>query len=197
MIDFASALLSPPQPVCIGVRLRPFSLGHKLLLQDMDSAFVTGRFPGHEDLIAAACVCAHTWEENLRLRESRLRRWLLLKTWGLLAGKFDIIAATATLLYYVRSSDYFPETEPPPRNSCRELSSPYEARLYLLLRGLGFSESEAMNMPLAAANLLYASEGETEGKIQLVHERTHAVIRAAKEMTDDPPVEPNGKGFPA
>ena len=184
--NFARALISPPQPRIIGVRMRPFALGHKLLLTQIDSAFVTrDRVPMFDDLIASAFICAHTWEENQKLIRSTFKRWLTLKVWGLLAGKFDIPQAQVDMMAYVLSGDDFPETEPPDNDqSVRELAAPPSARVYVFLRGLGLTDSEAMNMPCTAANWMMAAKLEEDGKITLLSRRRRAFLEMARQENE-------------
>jgi hypothetical protein len=179
--EFVRALLSSPQPKIIGVRMKPYALGHSVLLTEIDSAFVAGRFPTFEELIAAAFICAHSWEENQTLLRSRLKRWATLKVWGTLAGKFDIPSATISMLQHIRSGDVYPDTEPPehPEN-VRELSSPAIARTYLFLRASGFSESEAWNMPCNVANWLHASKAEEDGRITLMTQKRRQFLELAR-----------------
>ncbi len=180
--EFVRALLSPPQPVIIGVRMKPYALGHSALLTSINSAFVCGQFPSFEELIAAAFICSHSWEENQKLLRSRFRRWLILKTWGLFAGKFDIPSATVSMLQYIQTGDTYPETEPPERSeTMRELSAPALARLYLFLRRSGFSESEAWNMPCNAVNWMHAACSEEDGKISLMSRKRRSFLEMARK----------------
>lgn len=180
--DFTRFVVCPPRPRCIGVKLNAYSLGHRLFLKHIDSAFVAGRFPTYEDLISAALICSNSWEENLSLFNFPLRLWIRLKIWGLLAGKFNVAMATIIFQDYVMQSDFFPEIEQPPANACREISSPFEARLYLFLRRSGINESEAMNMPIGMANALFVTDAEDRDRLKLIADRTRDLIRAAKEM---------------
>lgn len=184
--EFARALLSPPQPIIIGVRMQPFSLGHRLLLEQIGSAFAAlDRFPLFDDLIASAFICAHSWEENKRLRKSRFGRWMRLKIWGSLAGKFNIPLATIQFTQYAQDALRPPYDQQEHAGGMRELGAPESARLYLFLRGRGFSEAEAMDIPLTAAHWLYAAEMEIQGKIDLVGPTLCEAIRRAQGNLPD------------
>lgn len=55
-------LAAHPEPVTLlGLRLRPFSLGHMLLLHRVESAFVVGGSVGYEDLAVSVFICAQTY----------------------------------------------------------------------------------------------------------------------------------------
>jgi len=159
--------------------MRPFALGHRLMLEQIENGFTSGIFPAFADLVSGAFICAHTWEENLKLNASTWRRWLRLKVWGVFAGKFDVPTAMLAFHGYVRDGDVFPETRDTP-GEMRQLSAPRLARLYLFLRAHGFSESEAMNLPMNAANILYAAKAEQEGKIDLISDTFREMVRASQ-----------------
>ncbi len=182
--DFAGSLLDAPQPTIIGVRMRPFSLGHKMLLARIGSAFVTrAMFPTFDDLISTTCICAHTWEENQKLLRSKWRQRITLRVWGTFAGRFDVPGAVVALWRYVNVGMSYPvDIDPPKQGEGRELCAPSSARLLLFLRRSGFSETEAMNLPLPFAHWLDAAGAEEDGKLNLVSRRTMALIAAAREM---------------
>lgn len=159
--DFATQMVDPPRVRCIGVEMIPFSLGHLLLLRRMRNRFVTGEIPVFEDLVSAAFICAHTWEENRKLWRSPLRRWLLLKTWGLLAGKFDILENIVAMKAYVSVSERTPEQRKGAGGS-REIFAEWETRLFNFLLSIGYSESEALNLTLCRANLMFCAHLESE-----------------------------------
>lgn len=167
---FASAIVNPPQPIIIGARMQPYSLGHHLLLSHFRSAFVTREgFPQFEDLIAGAFVCANTWEENQKLLRAPFRRWFTLKVWGLFAGKFDVARAIVALSRYIADGERYPvEIENPTSDqSSRQLYAPTSARLYRFLRASGFTETEAMNMPLPVAKFMDAATAEEAGTLEI------------------------------
>lgn len=59
-------LAAVPEPVTLlGLKLRPYSLGHKLLLHRIESAFVCGGPVTYTDLAASIFICAQTYHEAL------------------------------------------------------------------------------------------------------------------------------------
>ena len=81
MDDFFIA--SIPEPVRIlGLNLRPYSLGHVVLLNRIGSAFVTGEKPTFEDLAASVLICALTYKEGLSsLHDSQADRDKFMRLW--------------------------------------------------------------------------------------------------------------------
>lgn len=176
--DFALALLSAPTPKIIGVGMRPFSVGHSLLLEQIESSFVCGTFPTYDDLVSTAFICAHDWRENKKLLRSPLRRWMTCWLWGKLAGNFDIAKAVIELHQYIQDGNEFPEVRK--KDGMRSLSMPHSARLYTFLRGLGMGEDESMNFPMRAANILYCAEQEQTGRLELLADSFKEMIRASQ-----------------
>lgn len=72
-------LAAVPEPVTLlGLRLRPFSLGHNLLLHRIESAFVVGGKVGYDDLAASVLICAQTYREAVAcFDDPKLRRFML------------------------------------------------------------------------------------------------------------------------
>ena len=172
--DFARAAISSARPVIMGVRMMPFSVGHRALLEDVESCFVTGATPTYGDIVSAGVICAHGWKENQELRESNFKRWLTCRVWGLLA-KFDPLEEMRKLKKYVEDGNAFPDTIPP--KDGKRLAAPHLSRLYLFLRRLGFSDVESFDCPLVFANMIYAADLESEGKIELQNDDFKEMIR--------------------
>jgi hypothetical protein len=71
-VAYFSAAVPEPHTI-LGLRLRPFSLGHRILLKRIGNAFLSpeGRASEapvkitYDDLASAVFICAHTWKENL------------------------------------------------------------------------------------------------------------------------------------
>ena len=80
MIDpFYLAAIPEPRTI-LGLRLRPLSLGHIILLYRLESVFVCGGIPTFSDLALSVLICASTYKEGLSYLEnpdlsSELRRW--------------------------------------------------------------------------------------------------------------------------
>lgn len=165
-LEFASNMIAPESVRCIGLPMLPYSFGHHLRLQSIASPFLFGGLPSYEDLIAAAFICAHTEEENVRLMRSRCRAWLYLKVWGLLAGKFDIIESMAAMSQHVRTATEIPATKTQRGAKVKTLFSSWETRLYSFLRSIGYGHTEAMNVPMQVAHLLFCANLEERGAVE-------------------------------
>ena len=69
MLDYYQAAV-PDGWQILGVKLRPLSLGHLILLKRYGSAFVVGGIPTEADLVLSVLICSRTYEEALELVES-------------------------------------------------------------------------------------------------------------------------------
>lgn len=195
--DFATQMVDPPRVRCLGVGTKPFCIGHILLLRAMNNSFVTGNFPAFEDLISAAFVCVHSWEENQKLLRAPWRRWLFLKLWGKLAGRFDVTRQTLDLFAYIQSCVAIPETKKSSGSVVRYLFSDWETRVYSHLMSRGFTESEALNMPIGKANLLFISHLEETGSMEFQSKRDTALRGAMNSILEKMEAEDAQKGFSA
>lgn len=80
MIDPFYLAAIPEPTTLLGVRLRPLSLGHIILLNRVESAYVCGGDPSFSDLALSVLICASTYREGLGhlcnpQLSSELKRW--------------------------------------------------------------------------------------------------------------------------
>jgi hypothetical protein len=176
--DFASAMVQPRVVRCIGLPLKPFSLGHLLLLRHLDSAFVTGGQKTYNDFLTAVFVCAHSWEENQKILRSRFRQWLQVKVWSAFAGNFNIPVQADILSNYIAAARETPEQRAGKPGATRYLVSEWEARIYKFLRWVGCSNIEALDMPLAVAQAMFIAELEEGERASFRVERDDPISRA-------------------
>jgi hypothetical protein len=186
--DFATTLVDPPRVRCLGVEMLPFSLGHLLTLRAMGNRFVTGEFPIYDDLISAAFVCAHTFEENQKLMRQPRRRWLRLKVWGAFAGKFQLVTQLLVMRRHIEEACAMPETRKV-KGEVRYLYSEWETRLYAHLLALGHAPSAALNMPLLLANKLFIAHLEETNAVAF-----KSVVELAREKAMNDIVERMERG---
>ena len=155
----------PNPPRCIGLQLRPYSLGHHVALRASDSSFLKGDGEVYRDLILGVFICSQTWAEWHAWRRS----WKLpvfLKIWGWCYRKFDIKSEYERFVEYLKEGEAVPELSVPMKG--RTLVSSWENRIKLfLVREMGLKVDEAMDYPLALAWEEYCAFGEREGFLTL------------------------------
>jgi hypothetical protein len=186
----------PAPTVCLGLLLRPYSLGHELLLFRNESPFVTRARPSQlEDLIAAAMICFQTWEENQRMYQDRLLRfktWLWRRRISKMAWQLDLAAFNAYradgCLEFPLSEIGRPDRGPSPRTP----GAPFILRLQQwLMRTLNLTEPAAWDYPLGLATMRWECHWEQEGGLDIYnwseseHDRAVAeeMERQKKEAT--------------
>lgn len=168
-MTFAAAMIDPPQPRCVGVRLRPLSLGHVLMLQHIECEI--GSSVSYSDLVAGAFVCSRRWKSNLTSLSNPLRTRVYMRAWSLLAGSFDVKIQSAVFSKYIQDSLEIPSPKKPSKGGFRELASDWNTRLYLFLRSAGFDHVEALDFPIFAANKMLVSRLEESGLVEFKTER--------------------------
>lgn len=208
--DFASLICNAPGARVLGVRMQPFSFGHLLLLKAQlpeANAFVSETFPHYEDLIAAAFICAHTWEENHELRRKPFQRWLRLKVWGgfvalatWLAQKlnrplpFNVLDEILAFKVYADAAQELPQYRQPKPGACKHLYSEWDTRLYAYLRSVNYSHAEAMNLPLLIAHRLFVAHLEDANKMEFKSQFDLGIEERMSKMLDNMPELPPMEG---
>ena len=194
-----------PEPYrVLGLQLKPFGLGHYMLLQRHGCAFVS-----HEketatraDLIFAVLVCSMTfdefqsWSEVRRVTLSdRLKTTALLcigmaslqelecawcgsrstfsvMQWGRKIGAFNLEEKCQLFQRYLFEHSEFPKYWDEGSGNGKESGSHWSHNVYLVLTGdLGFSRTEALNMPLREGLLHYFKHAEALGVASLMTDR--------------------------
>ena len=205
-----------PEPwVIMGLRLRPFSLGHLILLHRVDSAFVRGGTPDFEDLALSVYLCAHTYEDGLdALSDPRvpgfMARWakrLTAPTWRHRLPKWmpfakapkplDMDGHCDNFRQYLSDAFAQPTFSFDP-NKTRSISAPGPAVLHsTLLFGTGLSESEILNRPYALSVYDWLTRKNMEGHIEFIDQeeidKSMEVAKALHNRIHGISIEPNGK----
>jgi hypothetical protein len=172
--DTAYHLAAVPEPVtALGKKLRPFSLGHRLILERENSAFVTGAPVTFPELIFAIAICSHDYAGALRFLNSPLS-FLMLKWWGFkvwLAVKFgghDLGKSAAHFAEYISHGSRTPNVSVK-ENKNEPMRCPFSAlvKVYLQSR-LGYSAAEVVNIPWGQAVWEYSIHAALEGHCKLV-----------------------------
>lgn len=190
---FLRALHPAPYRI-LGIELRPFSLGHSLLLHDIGSPFVAEElreFTVH-DLFIALSICALPYEKGKALGEDakgwkkKCDEWvaknirhncggLWSRLWRIARGKplpdWDIANDVRAFFRYLSEGNARPDYKAEPGNDMAFLYSPWQLRMMVKLRReFGMTRSEILDMPLAEAWWMYLGAVEADGSIQICTE---------------------------
>lgn len=159
----------PDTVAVLGIRLRPFSLGHLILLKRIESPFVCESKEGKielADLMCAVMICRMTFEDALDhltiVNQGDEETQKLFSEWGAMVGR-----AGATLegecerfLEYVASGSKAPEivrqVEAMPEGAATSKGIPsWQTAFAGLLSQTTLTESEILNRPLARSYMDY------------------------------------------
>lgn len=158
-----------PEPVTVlGIRLRPFSIGHAMLLRrfEAEGADVAS-------LIFGILVCARDYHGALALLASPLR--LSIECWKLglrlrISGA-NIIEALNVFRSYIKEGGDYIEFYDDGKERKRIAAPPVAIVKVFLQRELGVSETDALNMPLGKAISEMMIARAMSGECELIDEK--------------------------
>jgi hypothetical protein len=178
-----------PDPVTVlGLRLRPFCVGHAILLQRLGNPFWASGQATADHLVVAAMICSGTYEDGMALLTEGpgfLMRCRLAGVRALLRVSPERFQVRASLLAsYVRDStsagpDLWEEDTEDPRRSTgmQPLVS-----TYLAMMRCGLTSSEALNLPLGQALWTVAADACARGRARFVSDRDREMAEIAAKI---------------
>ena len=200
-MNAAYHLAAIPEPYRIlGLTLRPFSIGHHLLMQRFECAFVAEKETkaGANDLILGVLICSMQYQEFLDLIESRqlapaLARWRkkimpfsflgvmpFLGRWWRRHYAFNVVEKMQLFSSYLKAGMKVPlywEEE-----GCESSAAHWtQCVLNVLCGQLGYDYNHAVNMPMTQAFEDYFRYAESHKIIRLMTEDEIAQTEQLKE----------------
>jgi len=176
-----------PEPVTIlGQDLRPFSLGHYLLLNRLECAFlVDDKEPLLGDLLLGLLVCANTFEGA----QSILRHDDLgadIKAWAENVGEFEADDKAKLFTDYLAKAMEVPKfwTSGPTGGGKAGAPWPQLVRTRLLSEG-GLTSTQLMNQPLGQTWWDYLALNEQRGALKLNDATTDELLKRHRETQKD------------
>lgn len=179
-----------PEPATIlGLKLRPLSLGHLILLNRVESSFVVGGVPDFDDLALSVLICSLSYLEGIEALDDPdlsefMRLWHRKLTWrGWFKRRQPINLAEKCEQFrrYVETASNYPDF------SChsdgREIRAPLVQVVRVrLLSSMHCTEDEILNRPWGLCLWDYMTLLDLEGSIELVdsQELNEAQEKAAK-----------------
>lgn len=162
--SYATAALPEPFRI-LGLRLRPFSLGHYLLLQRFCPAALAPERIELADLLLAVLICSLQHAEFLAFIEQKNFAREIAR-WGKRIGLFDVEEKSALFQLYLAAS--LREPDYLPLQPADEGGDWAQSLKLTLTTRLNHSEAEALDMPLSKALADYFKLAENEGLIRLL-----------------------------
>lgn len=177
--EWYNAFEGTQTPVVLRLKLRPYCVGHRLLLETVCPGFNDGEL-SVGTLTVAALICSMSYEEA----KHTLGRWWLApfcKVWGLSCRKLDLIDEATKFAEYEAAANWIPPLKFPEHGS--KCESPIEIRkLAIAMSRFGMSLSESLNAPIGMLTALEYAELEDKGDAEFVDESVYAAIQRAQEM---------------
>lgn len=174
-------------PVCVLRKaLRgPVTLGHVLVLDELQSPVVKGGVVGMSDLAIAVAVCLYEKPREFKVHLGSRFFPFFLSRWGRRCATLDFAKECEVFLHWFAAQCSGPEYEQPPANkksSQPPLSAPWYVSLFALAVGeLGLSVVDAEAMPVKRLRQLTAALAEMQGNAAIRTETTHNFIEQVKE----------------
>jgi len=165
MHDAAFAESARPSPVrLLGFRLRPYSVGHELILQRQANPLAIGGGVELRHLLEAVLICSQTWKENDRMASDPFIG-LKLRLWKFRVRRENLPAAVQHFRRYREHGTLSPPCSSPiQKRTGRKPGSPFMARLALFLfQEVGVAERDLYDYPLGLAQFLWAAHWEGQG----------------------------------
>lgn len=162
---FQAAIPEPYQ--ILRLNLKPFCLGHYYTLRRFGCAFVSDDETEAtlDDLILAVLVCSQTWEGFFELMEASNFKEQI-KRWGEEIGlDFDIAEKVQLMNAYLEKAFRVPvvlftgDSKPSGAHWSMSLKSS--------LLQMGYTQSEAMNLPLSEAFAMFYKRAEDMGILEI------------------------------
>lgn len=170
------SLLVPPE--CLGLRLRPFSLGHVDLLTALENPVSVGS-PDEmtkTDVAVAVWICAHDYADGLALYQSG-RAAVELRKMGMKWGADNRVFAAhrETLMDYLSAYLMAPPRFDPEKESQPVI--PWHLSVFAALqRDLKYTPAELWNLPLPRALELFAAVAANRGDNSLISMTEQAIL---------------------
>lgn len=166
----------------LGVRLRPLSLGHLILLHRYESAFVNGGLPSPTDLVMSVLICSRSYEDGLDLIESGQFKREAKKLEKALRLCGDVKARCGWFC------DYLEEGLDGPKLWTKEsggpsLGAPPEQIVKVaLMSKLGLSETEVLNRPFSLCLWDMATLAEMNGTLKIFSKADEDLQEQVREL---------------
>lgn len=182
---YAKAAIPEPFQI-LGLRLKPFCIGHYLHMSRFNVAFVSDEDEPatFNDLVLGVLICSKTYEEFLEFLNQPDTEEQITK-WGQECQLFDMAEKVALFSKYIADGSVMPKFWE--EESGRPSGAHWTQSVKLILTSeLGYTNSEAINLPLPQAFLDFFKFCEGKGTVRLLTEAEIEMIEAAKKQQEAP-----------
>jgi hypothetical protein len=176
---------SAGEAIVLKIRIRPFTLGHYFLLEELESPFLNDFLPvQRQDLVKAVVICSHPQKKaraGLTSRSSRIMMYVI----GLLNSGGSLDAETGKFSRYLKLNRELPAARCNPGVKTRQAPECWRL-LVMLMREFQMTLEQALGTPVRQANCLWAVNSELQGAIELMPSDSfnQARLEAFREFAD-------------
>ncbi len=175
---YADAIIPTPYTI-LGVGLKPFSIGHYLLMARFNCAFATDTdtVASIPDLLLGLCICSRSYEDFLAFIEDEKGMAAWLDKWGRVIRKQckqgeEMFEKFYLFKQYMAQGTVIPKYwNEEGADDGRQSGAHWSQNvLNVLVSECGYSQSEAFNAPLARAFADFFKFAERNGLLTLMSE---------------------------
>jgi hypothetical protein len=177
--SYTEALIPTPYTI-LGIPLRPLSLGHIFLMKRFDCKFASenpDEKGGIDDLLLGIAICSREFDEFLEFIQNPKEFHAWAKKWGKLLHKqlkkkneFELVSKFYLFKEYLKDGIFIPKYWEMDNNEDSMSSGTHwtQTVLHALMSELGYSQKEALNIPISRALADYFRHLERNGLITLM-----------------------------
>lgn len=174
--------INPREFIICSAVLRPFSLGHYILLEQIESPFITDdpttsvpKDEGMTHFLMCLLVCSQTYEDNVKMFEDPIRLKKLAKAFqkNLLKSMkkekdWNIYAKLMLFKEYIRFFTTMPIFQVERESDKVPSGIDWKQNLFTMAKNeWGYTDTEILNMPLRRLFFEWCSVGEKTGAIRV------------------------------
>lgn len=177
----------PDKFVILGVRLKPLSLGHYMLMKRLNVGYATDTEAkvGFEDFVLALLICGQTYEEFCEFlerddlikaleREAKAMKRRINKE-----QNFNLFSKMGMFQKYLEEGTQMPLYWEGDNKSEKESGAHWSQTLFTTaVSELGYTRTQALNVPLVQLFNDFFKYAESNGAIELMREEEEELVKA-------------------
>jgi hypothetical protein len=174
--------INPRQFIICSLELRPFSLGHYILLEQIESPFITDDPNQSVEMEYGLChflmcllICSQTYEDNVKMLNEKEHLQVVVKVFqkNLLKSmkkdkQWNIYHKLMLFKEYIKFFTEMPVFQVEQKNDKAPSGIDWKQNLFTIAKNeWGYSDSEILNMPLRRLFFEWCSFAEKSGSIRV------------------------------
>lgn len=162
---------------CLGLRLKPLSLGHVFLLLEHESPYLSNQPVTCADLMLAAFICSDRYDESINNLKSSWRKFVF---WLLSKRRWDWQHEQIVFETYLMTGLSLPEVRTSEANQTISAPWPY-ILLAKLMSEFSLTHNEVMTLSLAHLNRIQIAHSMRKGELKTWTEENQGLWEYARQ----------------